>query len=186
MELFMTYITLSGFKTYKDFDTDSEDGLLQDLIDSAYTIVNDYTGRVFDVSTVTGRTFSRYTNYPSRFANQTLYLDEDLVGEATYITDSPTVLYLPENDDPNYAIFLTEGAWNSTAVTVSGYWGYSKTAPTAIQQASLRLTQWLYDMRSTNRGDAVIITPEGQVLLPQGLPQDVVTILAPYRKVRVY
>ncbi len=100
------------------------------------------------------------------------------------VINPDNVLYIPENIPPYYALELTEDTWPSV-VEVNGYWGYSKTPPPDIEIACLRLVKWLYDLRDTSQGAAVIVTPEGRVLLPQGLPSDVVTLLAPYVKLRV-
>jgi len=107
----MSYVTLSGFKTFGGFDYDTEDVLLQDILDSATTVIDEYTGRTFAADSVSSRTFTKTVNVPSRFSGTVLFLDEDLADEATHITDSPTVRYLPENDTPYYGIVITEDAW---------------------------------------------------------------------------
>lgn len=86
------------------------------------------------------------------------------------------VIYMPENTPPYYALELTEGTWPDL-VEVTGYWGYSRTPPPDIELACLLLAKWMYDLRDTTQGAAVVVTPEGRVLLPQGLPSDVLTIL---------
>ena len=181
----MAYTTLSALKEFGGFQTNNDDDLLEALIGSAKNIIDGHTDRVFDVQDETTRTYSRYRGVPSRFSSNTLYLDVELAEEASVITDSPTVVYLPENDAPYYSIVLVEGSWAYPQVQVTGYFGYSRIAPPAIEQACLRLAKWLYDMRDTNSGDSVVVTPDGQVLLPQGLPADVKTMLAPFRRVRV-
>ncbi len=98
--------------------------------------------------------------------------------------DADNILYIPENTTPYYGLELTEGTWPSL-VEITGHWAYSITPPPDIELACLRLANWMFDMRDTSQGSAVVVTPEGRVLLPQGLPSDIVTFLAPYRRVRV-
>jgi len=182
----MSYTTLAAVKSFGGWNHDNDDELLSAILLSAKDFIDKYTGRVFDVSEETTRTYSRYRGANrDRFNNTTLFLDMDLAEEASAITDSPTVFYLPENETPKHAIVLTEGAWAYPQVAVTGYFGYSKTAPPAIEQACLRLCKWMYDMRDTTNGQLLVVTPEGQVLLPQGIPQDVMILLASYVKVRV-
>jgi hypothetical protein len=94
------------------------------------------------------------------------------------------VTYLPANEPPYYAIINESGSWTSP-ITVTGYWAYSRIPPVDIELACLRLSKWMYELRETTRGDAAIVTDVGAVLLPAGLPVDVITLLAPYRKVRL-
>jgi len=182
----MSYTTLNALKSFGGFKNDTEDELLSAILLSAKDFIDKYTGRVFDVDEETTRTYSRYRGARfERFSNTTLYLDESLAEEASAITDSPTVFYLPENGTPKNAIVLVEGAWAYPQVQVTGYFGYSKVAPPAIEQACLRIAKWMYDMKTTNPGDTIIVSPEGQLLLPQGLPNDITTMLAAYRKLKV-
>ena len=179
----MAYTTLEALKDFAGFEEDDDDELLNALILSATQIIENYTDRVFKIDDETTQSFSRLRNVSTRFNGATLYFFTELADEASAITDSPTVVYLPEDGPPYYAMVITDGSWADTTVSVTGYWGHSKTVPPAVEMACIRLSKWLYDMKDTSSGNAVIITPDGQVLLPQGLPQDVVTILKPYRKV---
>jgi len=185
----MAYTTLSAFKSFAGFDADEgddDDDMLNAMIASATIIIENYTQRKFEVEAETDQAFTRIAGMQTnRFSGSMLYFYEELADEASAITDSPTVSYIPENGPPYYGCYLTDGAWAYPAVTVTGYWGYSKVAPPAIEQACLRLAKWLYDQKETNPGNSAIITPEGQVLLPQGLPSDVISILKPYKKVVV-
>lgn len=180
------YVTLSGYKQFATIESNDEDGLLITLISGASNIIDRITGRTFGADTISSKDF-RKTPYDTPFYKDVLVLDEDLADDATFITGTPSVYYLPINGPPYHTLVLEtgEGYWDtSETITISGYWGYSKNPPEEIQIATLRLTEWLYELRQTSRGTAVVVTPEGQVLLPQGLPNDILTILEPFRKLR--
>ena len=177
------YTTIEALKSFGGFD-DSEDDHLNAMILAATEIIENYTDRKFEVDSETTQDFTRVAGARTRFAGSTLFFYEELAAAASAITDSPTVIYLPEDGPPYYSVYNTDGSWAYPTVTVTGYWGAYKTPPTAIQMACLRLSKWLYDM-GEGGGSEAIFTPEGQVLLPSGLPQDVITILKPYKKVMV-
>ena len=180
----MAYTTLAALKSFGGFEGDDDDVILSAMIESAQGIIDNYTGRTFEIDDETDQIFTTLRGIETnRFSGNKLYFYEELADEASAITDSPTVSYLPEDGPPYYGCYKTAGTWAYPTVTVTGYWGYSKVAPPAIEQACLRLALWLYNQKDISASNSAVITPEGQVLLPQGLPQDVVTILKPYKKV---
>lgn len=182
----MSYVTLSGFRNYASFETTSDDTLLQDILDACDVIINNFTGRKFNASGTTVVNYNKKTDFIGRFDGSTLYFKEDLADElvSTNIVDAK-IEYLPIDGPPYNTMVLISGSYPNVNTRLTGYWGYSKTPPAPIQIAELRLAKWIYDQRESSNSQNVIITPEGQVLLPAGLPDDVITILNPYRKVRV-
>jgi hypothetical protein len=178
----MNYTTVEALRNFGGFEDEEEDDMLDALIASASSVIDNYCNRIFAADEETTRVFTRTTRREDPFDGQLLYFDDDLAEEASAITDSPTVVYIPENIPPYFAMELTEGSWNATAVSITGYWAYSKTPPADIEYACLRLSKWLYELRDTTRADAVIVTPEGRLLVPQGLPVEVQTILRPYQR----
>jgi len=177
------YTSLESFKSWAGFDEDADDGLLEAMIASATAIIENKTQRKFEVAEETDQVFTRNHRFPNRFDGNYLYFYEELADEASAITDSPTVHYIPQNGPPYYGMILEEGSWAYPEVTVTGYWGHSKTPPPDIEYACLRLSKWLYDGRDTNAGNSAIISPEGLVMIPEGIPEDIMTILRPYIKV---
>lgn len=179
----MAYTTLEAVRDYGEFESDASDGLLSALIDASKSIIDKSTGRKFDANVATDRYFSRYRGMTSLFRGNKLFLDTDLADKAVTITDSPSVIYLPENEPPYHAIIITEGAWAHPEVIVNGYWGYSKVAPYAIEQVCIRIVMWLDGLKDPTQATTAIVTPEGQVLLPQGLPVDIKLILGMYQRI---
>jgi len=180
----MDYTNLDTLKLYADITLATDDDLLEDIISAASRAMDNFCGRVLVVSGHTTRSFSQTVN-PENFAGQTLILDKDLADEADTITGSPTVTYIPR-DPPYHAIYNESSSWG-TDVDIAGPWGYytiSGQHP-VIESTCLRLSKWLYELRQTTRGDAVVSTPEGLVLLPATLPADVMALLESYRRVRL-
>ena len=182
----MAYTTLAALKSFGGFTEDDHDVILSAMIGTAQTIIEDRTKRVFEVADETDQDFSRVRGIESnRFSGNTLYFYTELADEASAITDSPTVIYLPENGPPYYGCYKTDGAWAYPTVTVTGYWGVSKTASPTVEITCLKIALWLYESTNSTSGGAVVVTPEGQVLLPKGLPNDIEILLAPLKKVVV-
>jgi hypothetical protein len=182
----MAYTTVAEVKTFCHVSGNTDDTLLTAILASAEAVVENYTGTVFDNDTAANQTFTRLPGVRTRFDGNKLYFYDWLATDTSVtITDSPTVMYLPEDGPPYYGCMLTEGSWAYPTVTVNGKWGYSTAPPADIEMAVWRICRWLYDMQTTGRGSAPIVTPNGQVLIPEGLPLDIKQLLDPYRKVRI-
>ena len=182
----MDYTTLSGFRVFGDFDSVKDDSLLSRIITQASRMMDKYCDQTLVTNTETDRSF-RALRLPTvamdSFEGRILYFDADLATTAAGITGSPTVTYLPENNPPYYAAVLEEGGWENPTV-VSGYWAkYHTDIPADLVYACNSLSKWLYQMREVTRGDMVVVSPEGQVLVPRGFPQDVAMLLQPYKRI---
>lgn len=177
------YITSAQVQSYGSFQGVAGEDIIDLVIPASKLAIDNYCGRTFEAGSTSARTFTKTGIAVDAVVGKILHLDQDLAEAAASITDSPTVVYLPENETPYHAIVITDGSW-ADPVIVTGYWAYSRTAPGDIIIASLQLAKWMYDMRESNEGTRVIVTPEGQVLLPSGLPPFIKVLLDPYRRIR--
>lgn len=192
----MTYCSLAQLKAYTGVTGAGDDTLLTDCIVRAEGIIDSTTGRTFEASTDSTRTFDGEMDVVGR----TLYLDADLCaitsitnGDGGAIT-AGQVVSEPRNTAPYYALTLKASsglAWTyeddpEDAIAVVGRWGYSTTPPADIEQACVRLAAWLYRQKDNSADmDRPVISPDGTTLLPSRLPSDVERILNAYKRVLV-
>ena len=192
----MTYTDAALIKAYAGALGTSDDALLDDLADRAQKLVENYTGRVFEGTGTSSRSFDAVADVEDR----TLYFDEDAVsintvtnradgtpetiGTSSYIT-------LPRNRTPYYGIRLLASAnkeWDyqddpESGITVVANWRYSATPPDDIVQATTRLAAFLYRQKDTNSDlDRPLLTDAGVTILPSQVPHDVKQTLEFYRK----
>jgi uncharacterized phiE125 gp8 family phage protein len=188
----MSYCDVFELKAYLNLQEDSDDALLTTLIGSAAALIERQTGRTFEAASG-ARTYSATADCRGRM----LYLDADLHSVTSIVNGDGATLaatdYVtePRSERPIYAIKLLQSsgiAWTYTtdpedAITVTGAWGYSASAPDDIRHACLRLAAFLYRQRDNAQtsGDAGVgyATPTG-VVRAVAMPKDVDAILAPY------
>jgi hypothetical protein len=148
----MAYCTTVQVKTYLNITVSIDDALLSDLIARAQQIINAYCLRTFEAAADSSRTFDAVRDVCGR----TLYLDADLCAITSITNGDGTVLattdYVtePRNRTPYYAITLRSDSsqeWaysnqHENAITVTGRWAYSVSAPNDVVWACIRLTAW--------------------------------------------
>jgi len=191
----MAYCTTAQVKTYLSISGSGDDSLLADLISRAESLINRYTHRTFEAAADSDRTFDALRDVEG----QVLYLDEDLAAITTVTNgDSANTVITsgqyttePRNTTPYYALRILDSsglAWEydsdpEDAITITGRWAYSTTAPTDIEHACIALTAWLYRRRSSigNDSDRALATGDGVVILPGRIPQDIKSVLDVYR-----
>lgn len=189
----MAYTTTVLLKTYLGATTDNDDTLLGALIDRAQSIIDRYCVRTFEASANTERTFDAIKDVSGAM----LWIDEDLCsinsitnGDGTTVTSSQYTTQ-PRNETPYYAIKLLASAsvaWTYTtdpedAITISGKWAYSESAPADVVQATLRLAAYLYRQRDNAADLDRAVIAGNATILPTSLPSDLKMILAPYRRI---
>lgn len=188
----MAYTTAADVKTYLDITGTADDTLLGVLVAAAQKWIETYCGRVFEAATNTSRSFDAIRDVDGR----KLWLDCDLcsinsvtngdgatVAAANYVTE-------PRNQAPYYAITLKTSStvsWTyitdpENAITVSGKWAYSTTAPDDIVQVCKRLAAYLYTLKDAQVYDVTAMPESGVITVPKGMPVDVRQMLAGYRR----
>lgn len=191
----MAYCTAAQVKAYAGISAPDDDALLGELITRSKAIIDAHCRRTFEAST----TASRYYTVGRDTEGYYLWLDEDLAsitsvlnGDASSTAVTSTqYTTIPKNETPYYGIKILQSAgkvWEydqdpEDAITVTGYWAYSTTAPADIIHAAIRLVTFLYRQKDTSMdADRALLTDAGVTLLPSDLPNDVQRLLAPYRR----
>ncbi len=195
----MAYTTTALVKTYLGIASAADDTLLGALIVRGQAFIDKYVHRNFEVASATAKRFDAVRDV----YGTTLYFTEGLElaetptvvtnGDNTTLVLNTDYVTLPVNSGPFYglqtlesspAIWIEDALGNGQrAVTVTGKWGYSVTAPDDIVHAATRLTAFLYRQREGNGElDRPVSVADGMVLLPARLPADIAAILEPYRR----
>lgn len=198
------YISTSDVKQYGGIPaTDTiDDKEIDALITRAQTFIESYTGRIFEPSTG-----ARYYTASESVDGDVLWLDDDLNvfdSDLVVVAGSDTIpssdmVSIPVNTKPYYGLRIKDGSdkvWDNptsdgdyeSAISVTGDWSYSSSAPGDIQHACIRLVKWFYKQgRITDEtADRPIVLESGATVLPTRLPQDVIEILDYYRKHEVF
>jgi len=192
------YTTTSAMKTYLRIASASDDALIGSLVTRASNLIDDHCGRWFAAQTLT----RKFDAVGGHITGKLLLLDADLLtvtsivnGDGASISGGSYILR-PANWPPYFGISLKQSSglrWNyltdpEEAITISGTWGYSATAPEPIVQAAVRLAAWLYRQRDTGADPVpqqVETTERGVARPPARLPQDVAELLGPYMRLRI-
>lgn len=181
-------------------DTDVAAYLGAQAPDAEMTLLTDYAASIIDVfcnRQFVATTETRLYDVPAD--RRELLLDKEILtctqlvnGDGSVISPTNYVLY-PLNglykhtiklkwtlNGPNLFVFTTspEGA-----ISVTGTWGYSATAPNAIKYANVRLAAWMYRLKDSGMdAQAPQVSPSGMVILPASTPKDVVDILTRHKR----
>lgn len=190
----MAYCTPNDVIAYLGISSSGDNTLIADMVRHAQKAIESHTQRVFEASSDTTRNFDARRDV----CDLTLYLDHDLIsittitnGDGTTVSSSNYVTE-PRNYTPYHAIRLKISSglhWEfdsnndaEDAISISGKWAYSTSAPNDIVQACVRLASYFYRQKDAQLFD-VTATPElGILTIPQGIPQDVKLLLDPYRR----
>lgn len=128
-----SYCLLADLKTYLNVTTNTDDALMQVLLDAATARIDSFTGRSFQAAADTSRGFDSSWDVFSGM----LWLDEDLSyitsvinGDTENITAS--IFHNPRNATPYYSLGIKTSSsdyWTYTtdtqdAITVTGRWAY--------------------------------------------------------------
>lgn len=188
----MPYASLLDLRDYlssTDLLGTVNDGLLQDSLDQAENVINDYTRRNF-AGTAGTYYVNRYSQRNVR--DQALYLNQDLHtlisitnGDGANIPVGSAWLE-PRNVGPPYRIVRLKSSsvwvWNTDSdVIVAGTFGFSTVAPAAIVRSTVRLAAYYYRLKDVGPADVSGMSDAGEVQYPKGMPDDIKIQLSPYR-----
>lgn len=189
----MAYATLAELRAllgYEPANVD-DDALLTALLERAQAMIEQRTGRRFEAVTET-----RLYDPTRDCTGQTLRLDADLLeptlvrnGDGATISAGQYVLR-PSNGPPYRQIVLKASSgliWTyvddpEDAISITGSWGYSASAPPDIVQATLRLAAYMYRQKDAQVYDVSAEPSAGVITVPQGIPRDVRLTLDSYRE----
>jgi len=187
----MAYIDEIDLKTYLDISEEGDDVILESCIDRAQTAIETYTNRVFEAAA--GTKHYGWDAVDGLF----LWLDADLQSltsvangdsSATAVAVADLTEWPMNEGPPYYALRLddsSDSVWQVDTdywIAVTGDWGFSATPPNDIVQACVRLAAYYYRQKDTGQFETVAIAEGGAVTVPMGTPEDVRTLLNPYRR----
>ena len=190
----MAYCGVDELKEYLGVTGATDDAMLLTLLAAAQRTIDSYCARTFEATADTVRTFDSQRDVDG----YTLTVDSDLCaitsivnGDGTTISNSHYVTE-PRNETPYYAIRLKASAgkvWTSTvagdsenAISVTGKWAYSTSAPSDIAHVCKRLASYIYRQKD-NAGDLDRAVIAGNsTILPAQIPSDIRLMLAPYKR----
>ena len=190
----MAYCGVDELKEYLGVTGTADDAMLLTLLAAAQRTIDSYCARTFEATADTVRTFDSQRDVDG----YTLTVDSDLCaitsivnGDGTTISNSHYVTE-PRNETPYYAIQLKTSAgkvWTSTvsgdsenAITITGKWAYSTSAPSDIAHVCKRLAAYIYRQKD-NAGDLDRAVIAGNsTILPAQIPSDIRLMLTPYKR----
>lgn len=199
----MAYTNYAAVKAELKLTNDNDQTLIDGYVTLAQRLIEASrplgTGRVFEVSVDATRYLDAPRDTSDRSLDGPLYLllltsagdlcsitsvvngDGETLTTADYVTE-------PRTQTPYYAIRLKSGSgktwtWEDSpegAISVTGKWAYSTSAPADIQRAALRLCAWMYRARDNDGFDQDIHTQEGLTVLGSKMPRDIRQIIETY------
>ena len=195
----MVYCTTTQVKDYLRMpDVDDDDNDLFDgvMIPAAQAVIDMATGRTFESGAATAKLFDAVGDVSED--GRTLYLGNEDLAELTSITNGDgtsisigSVVTEPRRATPFYAIRIKDSAgvvWTydddpEDAISITGQWAYSVTAPEDVVHATVRLVAAFYKQRD-NAEDIgqPRLNEMGVVVMPLGLPKDVQKYILPYKR----
>lgn len=179
----MNYCSITDAKAHLgNMVTETNNGILQNIIESVSAEIDDYCKRSFGTTTT-----DKYYDG----TEDELLIDDivsvtefklDLDGDGTYEETLDTTDYLlyPYNGPPYWKVRLSDDSDYShfakgirKGVKITGSWGYASSVPLAIKQAALEMTCRTFQQAQGGYGTE-IGTPEiGMTTVYQGLSSDI-------------
>ena len=190
----MAYTTAALVKTYLGISSATDDTLIGTLVTGAQAAIDQYTRRVFECTTATARLHDAIGDTDRH--RQTLYLRDDLCtitavanGDGVTVTAAQYVTE-PRVQTPYYALALKRSAnvaWtfvtdSEDAISITGKWAYSATAPADVVQAATRLASWMYRAKDAQVFESTAFSEGGAIRIRMDIPADIKALLEPYKR----
>ena len=191
----MAYVTLAELKAWLDITSTTNDSVLLSCSDAAQQYIDTMTGRTFEAApAATVRTFDAQRDVSSD--GLTLYLNVDCAaitgctnGDSTALAPTDFVTN-PRYSPPYYSVVIKRSvgkAWTYTtdaegAISITGQWCYSTSAPADIQHATKILASQLYQQRANASDADRMISVDGVVIVPSSIPKVAADIIGKYRR----
>ena len=195
----MAYTTTAEVKAYLEITSNELNSLIERCVDGTTEVINNYCRQTFE-SHGQGQASALYTRYFHAINDvceekTILRLDKPLSlissitnGDGTSITSGQYVTQ-PYTDKPFHCIILTDGTkWTYTttpwgAIQVYGHWSYSINTPEEIALAATELAAFYFQKRQSNmESDRAVVSDDGTLLLPDGIPRHIRTKLEPFKR----
>lgn len=180
-------------------DVNDDDPLLESLLTRAQFAIDNHTHRTFEAAADTTKLFDAeqdtsdhymvldWTPYVLDLCQITTVINGDgtSISASSYVTN-------PRNQTPwyglrfklNSGLYWTFDQDPENAISITGRWAYSVTAPADIVHATVRMATYMYRQKDANTFDVTAIPGAGVIEVPQGIPRDVGKLLEPYRRLR--
>ncbi len=195
----MAYASVAQLRAYMGLDVNDDDPLLESLLTRAQFAIDNHTHRTFEAPADTTKLFDAehdtsdhymvldWTPYALDLCQITTVINGDgtSISASSYVTN-------PRNQTPwyglrfklNSGLYWTFDQDPENAISITGRWAYSVTAPADIVHATVRMATYMYRQKDANTFDVTAIPGAGVIEVPQGIPRDVGKILEPYRRLR--
>ena len=195
----MAYASVAQLRAYMGLDVNDDDPLLESLLTRAQFAIDNYTHRTFEAAADTTKLFDAeqdtsdhymvldWTPYVLDLCQITTVINGDgtSISASSYVTN-------PRNQTPwyglrfklNSGLYWTFDQDPENAISITGRWAYSVTAPADIVHATVRMATYMYRQKDANTFDVTAIPGAGVIEVPQGIPRDVGKLLEPYRRLR--
>lgn len=193
----MAYASIAQLRAYLGIDVNDDDPLMESLLTRAQSAIDQHVHRTFEATADSTKYFDaeRDTSEHYMVLDWTPYgLDLCQIttitnGDGTTVAGSAYVTN-PRNYAPWYGVrfklnsglYWTYDQDPENAISITGRWAYSVTAPADIVQATIRMAAYMYRQKDSNTFDVVAIPGAGVMEVPQGMPRDVSMLLRSYER----
>lgn len=192
----MAYTEVALVKEYLEISSNELNSLIERCVDATTEVITSYCRQRFEAHGNQATTTRYFHAINDVCENQTvLMLDEPLSSISSIVNGDGTTITAqqyktqPYTDKPWHCIVLIDGTtWTYTstpwgAISVTGHWTYSQNTPEEIQLAATELAAFYFQKRQSNMdSDRAIVSEDGTLLLPDGIPKHIIAKLQPFRR----